>query len=248
MNTQATISNPTAVKIGLTAAILSAAAFIIFTAAFIAIAVTQPLYTWTNLAEAVAYREAHGAFWATLAQTMMLCFGILYVLLLNSIYELTSVQHRFLMRTSLHFGLGFAILTGIHYFLQISVVRLNLLQGELAGLEQVMQANDHSAVSGINMLGWTIFFGLSSLFAAAAFPTAERLSKTIRWLLMINGVCCLIGGVAFTMEWLVVLFLAINFGMGGAVTVLTVLLTIWFGRLYKKVPAAQPHLTQGDLS
>lgn len=65
----------------------------------------------------------------------------------------------------------FATLIGVNYFVQISAVRFNLQMGQFAGLEQVLQANPLSAMSAINMLGFTLFLAchrcLSRRFSAA---------------------------------------------------------------------------------
>ncbi len=103
----------------------------------------------------------------------MLLFGPAYVLLLCAIYGLAGDEKRVLARVSLCFGVAFAALTGIHYFVQLSAVRLSISRGETQGLEQIVQANPLSAFSAINMLGWTFFLGSSSLFVAPLFKGAD---------------------------------------------------------------------------
>ncbi len=83
----------------------------------------------------------------------MLLFGPLYVVLLNCIYDYIPQEKKLLARIGIDFGLAFAVLTGINYFVQLSAVRLSLLKGELQGLEQIVQANPISGISAINMLG-----------------------------------------------------------------------------------------------
>lgn len=67
--------------------------------------------------------------------------------------RLYSPGKKLLARIGIDFGLAFAVLTGINYFVQLSAVRLSLLKGELQGLEQIVQANPISGISAINMLG-----------------------------------------------------------------------------------------------
>jgi hypothetical protein len=89
-----------------------------------------------------------------------------------------------------------------------------------------------SASSAINMLGWSLFFGLSSLLSAPVFA-GKGLQKFIRIVFLINGVCCLLGGVGFALNITALVFVTINFGMGGAVIVLTLALCVLFRRLMR---------------
>lgn len=157
------------IKLGYWSAILSASAFILFTLCFVAILILNPLFLWTNFEDWVAYNLQYNQSFKYLAQLMMLLFGPLFVVLLNSIHDYAPIEKRILSRISISFAIIFAALTGMHYFIQISIVRLSLAQGRLQGLEQFIQANPTSALAGINLLGWTLFFGLSCLFIAPVF-------------------------------------------------------------------------------
>jgi len=222
--------NQISLKLGFWAAVGSALTFVIFSVCFVAILAVQPLFVWTNMADFVVYAQGNGRFFQYLAQASMLIFGVLYVVALNSIHEIVPADKKILTRNSLGFGLIFAALIGVNYFVQISAVRFNLQMGQFAGLEQVLQANPFSAMSAINMLGFTLFFGLSSLFVAPVF-SGGRLEKVIRIAFLANGVFVLVGGVSYLFQWLVLLFLTINLGMGAAMMVATVALAIWFRRL-----------------
>lgn len=226
------VMNHLSAKLGFWAAVGCVVTFVVFTVCFVAILATSPLFIWTNMADFVAYAEQNGRFFQYLAQFSMLVFGILFVALLNSIHEGAPPDKKILSRNSLSFGLIFAALTGINYFVQISAVRINLAKGHLAGLEQFLQANPDSAISAINMLGFTVFFGLSSLFVAPVFGDGEagRLEQVIKVAFLLNGIFLLVAGVSFLFQWLVPLFLTINIGMGGAVMVATGALALWFRR------------------
>ncbi|MCB8983179.1 MAG: hypothetical protein H6659_05105 [Ardenticatenaceae bacterium] len=224
--------NQTTITLGFWTAVGSAATFIFFTFCFVAILLTAPLFVWTNMADFVTYAQGNGRFLQYLAQASMLLFAVLYVILLNSIHELAPTGKKILSRNSLSFGLIFAALSGINYFLQISTVRFYLGRGEFIGLEQILEANPHSAVSAVNMLGITLFFGLSSLFAAPVF-SGGRLEKIIRLSFWVNGFSLLLGFVSYLFQWLVVLFVTVNLLMGAAVLVATIGLALWFRRLGK---------------
>lgn len=104
--------------------------------------------------------------------------------------------------------------------------------GETAGLEQAVRANQYSAMSAVNMLGWTLFFGLSSLFIAPVF-SGRGLERVIRIAFLLNGACRLLGGVGYALDIVALVFLTINFGMGGAVLAASIALCILFRRMHR---------------
>jgi hypothetical protein len=227
INHTETSVSPLAPRLGFWAAITAFLTFVVYTICFIAILLSSSLFTWTTLADYVAYVEEYGGLFRFLAQFAMLLFGVSFVVLLNSIHECTNTAQKVLTRISIGFGLLFAVTVGIHYFTQLSAVRLNLLRGRIEGLEHFVQANPYSILSAINMLGWTIFLGLASLFVAPVF-SGTRLERLIRLVFLLNGLFCLGGGIGYVgeIEWLV--FAAITLGMGTAVLVATATLAIWF--------------------
>jgi hypothetical protein len=64
-----------------------------------------------------------------------------------------------------------AAAVGMHDFRQITAVRLNVVAGRVEGLEHFVQANPYSILSAINMLGWSVFLGLASLFVGPVFSS-----------------------------------------------------------------------------
>ena len=221
--------SPLARRLGFWSAIVSVATFVLYTICFAAILLSSPLFTWTNLEDYLAYVEAYGGPFQPLAQFSMLLFSVSFVVLLNTIHEITQDERRIFTRLSLAFGMLFAAAVGIHYFTQLSAVRLNLQAGRTEGLEHFVQANPHAVMSAVNMLGWSIFLGLASLSLVPVFssPGTERI---IRFAFLLNGLFCLTGGVgyAWEIEWLV--FLTTTMGMGGAILVATTALAYWFRR------------------
>jgi len=226
--------NRLAVQLGFWSALLAAATFILFTICFVAVFLNPPLFIWTNFADYVEYTRNHPSIFKSIAQLAMLLFAPLYVILINSVHELAPKDRQVLTRLGLAFGILFAVLISSFYFVQLSAVRLSAIKEQWDGLEQIVQANPYGALSALNMLGWTLFFGLSSLFVAPVF-SGSRLANIIRWLFVINGVMCLLGGIGYALEITPLVFFTINFGMGGAVTVLTLALCVFFKRLEKQV-------------
>lgn len=222
--------NSLSIKLGYWSALLSAITFIVFTVCFVAILLVSPLFLWTDLADYAVYTNENPQIFKYVAQFMMLLFCPLFVVLLNSIYAYTTDDKKILAQISVGFGLGFAVLVSINYFVQLSVVQQNVAKGNLVGIEQFLQANPASAITAVNMLGWTLFLGLASLFAAPVF-SGGRLEKSIRAAFVANGIFCLLAGIGFILGSTVVVFVTINFGMGAAVTVATILLAVLFRKL-----------------
>jgi len=221
--------NGTAARLGFWSSFFGAFAFVVFTACFVAIAIVNPLFLWSDLPAYLAYTQQHNQTLKYVAQTCMLLFCPLYVLIVNSIYEYAKPEQKTLARAALAFAIIFATLTSLHYFVQVTAVRWSVERGQLEGILQFLQSKPDSVSAAINMLGWTLFFGLSSLLIAPVF-SGDKLSKAIRILLIVNGIFCLLAGIGYGLDWTVLVFLTINLGMGGTVLAFTVLLCFFFRR------------------
>ena len=221
--------NHLSTRLGFWTALLSAFMFLVFTGCFVGIALSGSVAEWTTLEAYIERSRSSGQTLQYVAQLSMLLFAPLYVLLLNCIHDVAPEEKKILTRVSISFAVAFAVLVSLMYFLQLSTIRIGLQKGQLEGLEQFIQFYPNSAILGAGMLGWTLFFGLSSLFVAPVF-TGSRLQKVIRVAFLINGACCLLGGVGFVFETFWLVFLTINFGMGGAVTVVAISVTLFFRR------------------
>ena len=224
-------------RVGYWAALVCVLTFVVYLVAFTAILVVNPLFIWKDYADFLVYNATANPFFARLAQAAMLLFVTFFVMVLAVLQEAAPPSKRILARIAVYFAILCAGTVGIHYFTQISVVRINLDAGRGAGLEQFVQANPYSYSSGINMLGWTLFQGISSAFAAALFPLigpGDRLQSVIKWAFVVNAVSVLVGGVAFVADWVLVVGITMNLCMGGALTTLSVAFTLLFRRYLKK--------------
>ena len=214
-------------NLGFWSASLAAITFIIFTICFVVIALSAPPFVWTGLADYLDLMNSTSQFWPELARAMMLLFGPLYLIMINALYGIAAPDRKGVARLALLFALGFAILTGANYFIQLTTVRINLARGQTDELLQIVQANPYGAVAALNLLGWSLFLGLSSLFAAGLFG-ADRHSRWLRVLFLANALSCLLGGAGYLLEHFWLLFLSLNLGMGGAMTGITILLASYF--------------------
>jgi hypothetical protein len=222
--------NTISIKSGQWAAIVSLAAFLVWIICFTAIAIMNPPFTWTNLSDYIAYSSTYNQSFKFAAQLAMLLFAPAFVVLLHSIEDQSEGNKKFLAKIAVSFAVMFTVCVCIHYFVQISSVRLSIASGQTTGLEQFIQANPSSVIAGINLLGWTLFLSLSCLFLIPSFA-GGGLNKVIRYALIANAVFCLLGGFGYIMNYVLLVGLCLNLGMGGAMGTAIVGLLVYFNRL-----------------
>jgi energy-converting hydrogenase Eha subunit C len=222
------------IKLGYWSSLVCILTFVIWTVCFVAIFRLNPLFKWTNLADFITYSNTYNQSFKYLAQFTMLLFAPAFLILMHSINEITDENKKILGRIGISFATLFTACVGIHYFVQISSVRLSMANGQVAGLEQFIQSNPTSGIAGINLVGWTVFFSLSCLFMAPLF-SGKGLNKVIRYSLIASGIVCILGGIGYIADSIILTFLALNLGMGGAILTSTIALFIFFKRLKRQV-------------
>ena len=225
-----------AAQVGQVSAIMAITAITVYMLSFFAILIVNPLYLWSDFTSYLAYQQQHPQAFKHVAQATMLLYPLLYLLMLNSALDTRPIDKQFVLRAGLQFALGFAVLAGMHYWVQITAVRMNLEKGTPDGLLQFIQAKPDSAMSAINMLGWTVFYGLSSLFAAPAF-SAGKVERALRWIFIVNGANCLIGGIAYLLDATLIVAVTMNLVMGGCMLAISVLMLLHFRRQHLTLPA-----------
>jgi hypothetical protein len=209
-------------KIGFWSALTLLSTFIIWIVCFAGIVATSPLFIWTNMEAYIEYFRSNDQFFQNLAKFAMLIFGPVYVMLVNSFYDQASVERRTLSRLGLLFGLVFATLSCVHYFVQLSSVRINLHKGITNGMEYFVQANPLSIMTSIDMLGWTLFLGLSSFFTALSVSDSTRLGKWISGSFYLNTFSCFLALTGYLMQIDMLTFIGINMGVGGAIIAVSI--------------------------
>jgi len=209
-------------KTGFWSSITLLLTFIIWIVCFTGIAATSPLFIWSDLNHYIDYFKSNDQFFQNLAKFAMLIFGPVYVMLINSFHDRSTTDRKTLSRLGLLFGLVFATLSCIHYFVQLSSVRINLERGFTSGMEHFVQANPLSVMTSIDMLGWTLFLGLSTFFTAFSISENTRLGKWIRGGLYLNSVSCLIAFIGYLFQIDLLTFIGINLGVGGAIMTVSI--------------------------
>lgn len=214
-------------KLGFWSALTCLALFVIFTICFMLVLARTPLITWHGLEQYLHDIEGTEQQWKYIAQLSMMLFAPAFVVLLNSIHSLASPEKKALSRLGLIFGALFALQASMHYFLQLSTVRLNIMHGETAGLEHYIQLNPGAALLAMNMVGWTLFLGLATLFAAPAIEGTGS-SRIARWAFRANTLFCFTGGYAFITDNAALVNISINMGMGLTIMVSCIALLFHF--------------------
>ena len=120
------------------------------------------------------------------------------------------------------FAVGYAVLIGFNYFMQLTLVRQNLYTAPFA------MDNPHSVFFVIEVLGYGAM-GLATLFAAWVFDSG-RLEKGIRWLFVINGVLGIGGMIGYAVNLSMNTLLAGLVAWDVVMPVATILLAILFRR------------------
>lgn len=214
-------------KIGLFSSLIAALSFLLFTICFATIAATQEVSAWTSLDNYLEGIRINSQLYKYVAQICSIIFGVSYLIIINCFSEIVSPEKQILQKLSVSFGIIFTTLIGINYFLQITAVQFNLQQGVSTNISNWIMFNPNSMSLAIAMLGWTFMFGLSSLFAAPIFE-GKGIRRSIRILFILNGICCLLGGIGFVIQNANLVNLTINLGMGGIMTILMIVLSIFF--------------------
>lgn len=213
--------NSIALKAGYWASLIGIAAFVAYTFCFVVILVVNPIFIWTNFDNYIMSVQTTNQIFKHIAMIMMIVYGVCFVIQVCSIDEIVVGTKKYYAKLAELFGIGFLALICINYFVQISTVRMQIDIGQMNGLEQFVQANPISGMAAINMLGWTIFFGLSCIFAGLALGNT-RIEQVIKYAFLSNGVMMFLGVTGYLLNKSIVVFLCMNLGMGAAILIATI--------------------------
>jgi len=219
--------NNTALKVGYWAAVIAVVAFVAYVVCFVAILLTNPIFVWTNFDDYIKIAQTSNQAFKHISMVFMIVYGACFVIQLSSIEEIIETSKKYYAKIAELFGVGFFVLIGINYFIQLSAVRLQVKAGQTNGLEQFVQANPISAFSAVNMLGWTVFFGLSCIFIALALGST-KIEKIIKYAFFANGFMMISSAIAYILDVTILLFLCMYPGMGAAVMTATISLCKMF--------------------
>ena len=206
---------------GLWSAIICLTAFIVWIISFTGIAIQSPLFYWTNMEDYIDYINSNSQFFQYLAKSFMIIFSLAYMILTIVFYEFITTERKILAKIAIVFSIMFALVSSIHYFVQISSVRFAIAENEYSGLEHFLQSNPISFLSSVNVLGWTLFLGLSTLFMYLGFISTSG-AKGIRLGLLISAISGIFGGIGYLFQIDILTFVCLNLGIGLAFFIITI--------------------------
>lgn len=161
-----------------------------------------------------------------LAQATAFLTTPLFVVLMACLFPITAEDKKIFALLALAFAVMYAVLGGINYYVQMTAVRLAMLNGQMDAMAPFLTTN-LSVMFAFDILGY-FFLTLSALAAVPLFMGAG-LESRIRWVLGINfvvGVAAVIGNLIGN-PMLLLPILPATWIMAG---VATGLLAVWFRR------------------
>lgn len=174
-----------AVTCGFWSAILAA----VFAVAFAILAVAFPAAEWDGI-EAYADSFSSAQMASFIPATLL---ALTVVVLMVSLHVYASQDQRILTLLAVAFSVIYATIVCTNYYLQLFVVRLNLLAGQLEGLAVLAMPNFHSLFFALEAFGY-LFSSLATLVVIPVF-SGGRLASWIRGLFIVNGMIGLLGAI-----------------------------------------------------
>lgn len=225
--------NKISIHTGLWSSVICMTALVVWIVSFTGIALSSPLFYWTNMQDYIEYVNANNQFFQYLAKSFMIVFALSYMVLTIVYFEFVPVQKQIMARIAIAFAVLFALLASVHYYVQISAVRFAFMEEQFSGLEHFIQARPTSVLSSVNMLGWTIFLGLSSLFMFGSL-VPKTMTNGIRLGFLINAISCLGAGIGYLFQIDIITFLGINLGLGVAFFIIAISSVLFFTKLKRE--------------
>jgi hypothetical protein len=156
----------------------------------------------------------------------------IFILMMACIHEFSPADKKIFSRLGLLFSIGYAVLIGFNYFLQLTLVR-NGLYSDVFAMD-----DPQSIMWVIEVLGYG-FMGLATLSAAFIF-TSGKLENVIRWLFIINGILGVGGMIGYAFEWSMTVLLGGLIVWDIIMPISSLLLAILFRRVMRPTNSLQP--------
>ncbi|MDF2628921.1 MAG: hypothetical protein K0R39_2752 [Symbiobacteriaceae bacterium] len=183
----------------------------------------------------ISYLMATGSFTLPLpeaveifAAAVTIAAGPLLVAALVAVHYLVPAGRRTFSQMGVLFATVFMVMVSINRFVQLTVIRPSLLEGNMTGLERFMPYGPRSAMLSLELVGWGFFLGLGLLSAAFAFAR-EGVAGKVRCSFLGYAVLALASTMAFVADSPLS---AIGFVAWGLILPIgTTFLTTWFARM-----------------
>lgn len=149
----------------------------------------------------------------------------LLIIIFTSIHYIVSEDKKILSHLGIVFCSIFAVMVSINRFVQLIVVRLSAIAGDMEGLKRFYPYQPDSAMFALEMVGWGVFLSLALLLIAFVF-SSKGLQRYIRISFFIYAILGIIGSIGLIINSP---FSAIGFvAWGFILPVGTALLTVFF--------------------
>jgi len=145
-----------------------------------------------------------------------------FVVLMACVHNYAPAERKTFSRLGMLFALGYAVLIGFNYYMQLTLVRQGLYQ------DAFDMSSPLSVMWVIEVLGYG-FMGLATLSAAWIFRVGIT-ENAVRWLFVTNGVLGIGGMIGYALGWSLSLLLGGLIVWDIIMPVSTILLAILFRR------------------
>ena len=117
--------------------------------------------------------------------TPSLFLGSAFLVLLVSVHQIAPAERKVWSLAALAFGVAYAVLISMNYFVQLTLVAPRMARGDTRGIEPFLFVPFDSFLYAVDILGYS-FMSVATLFAARVF-LGGGLHRTARWFLTANG-------------------------------------------------------------
>jgi hypothetical protein len=136
----------------------------------------------------------------TIAGIITLLSAPTLVVLFAGVHYHAPIEKKILSHLSLVFMLGLTVLTCTNRYVQLTVVRQGIAAGKEAEVARFLPYSPDSIMNAMELLAWSLFFGLALLFAAPVFNRG-RMEGWIRGMLVVTGSLGLLAFCAYLTGW-----------------------------------------------
>jgi hypothetical protein len=123
----------------------------------------------------------------------------LLIIIFTSIHYIISEDKKILSHLGIIFCSIFAVMVSINRFVQLIVVRLSVIAGDIKGLERFYPYEPGSAMFALEMVGWGIFLSIA-LFLIAFVFSSKGLQKYIRISFFSYAILGILGSIGLTIN------------------------------------------------
>lgn len=117
--------------------------------------------------------------------TPSLLLGSSFLVLVVSVHQLAATDRKVWSHTAIAFATMYAVLTGLVYFVQLTLIAPRIAQGRTEGVEVFLFVPFDSFLYAVDILGYS-FMSVAMLFAAMVL-TGKGIERVARVCLIANG-------------------------------------------------------------